>query len=90
MMYAMMFAMPLIQWGMLFGGTVSDRALWTAASASDPAAQSDTIRGPAQDPHYSSHTCSSRPSLRISARFYFTRLIMRDHLIDRMVPWKAR
>jgi hypothetical protein len=38
--------------GNAIGGTLSDRALRHAASAPDPAAQSDALRNLAQDAHY--------------------------------------
>jgi len=52
LMYAMMFCDAADRMGNAVGGTLSDRALRPNPSASYPAAQSDALRGPAQDAYY--------------------------------------
>jgi cytochrome b561 len=88
LMYAMMFAMPLIGWGML-------------SAARYPIVLSGPIHLPPILPHSPMLYAVLRKTHTIVAYLFFVTfiahfsavlfhtLIMRDHLIDRMVPWRA-
>jgi cytochrome b561 len=52
LMYAMMFAMPLIGWAMLSAERYPNRTVWTAAFAADPSAQCDALCDPAKNAHH--------------------------------------
>jgi cytochrome b561 len=89
MMYAMMFAMPLIGWGML-------------SAARYPIVLYGPIHLPAILPHSPMLYAVLRKTHTIVAYLFFTTfiahfsevlfhtVILRDRLIDRMVPWKVR
>jgi cytochrome b561 len=89
MMYAMMFAMPLIGWGML-------------SAARYPIVLFGPLHLPPILPHSPMLYAFLRKTHTIVAYLFFATiiahfsavlfhtLIMRDHLIDRMVPWKVR
>ncbi len=89
MMYAMMFAMPLIGWGML-------------SAARYPIVLYGSLHLPPILPHSPILYAVLRKSHTIVAYLFFATfaahfsavlfhtLIMRDGLIDRMVPWKVR
>jgi cytochrome b561 len=89
MMYAMMFAMPLIGWGML-------------SAARYPIVLFGPLHLPPILPHSPMLYAVLRKTHTIVAYLFFATiiahfsamlfhtLIMRDHLIDRMVPWKVR
>jgi cytochrome b561 len=51
-LYALMFALPLVGWGMLSAALIH-RALWTAGVAADPAARRRALRGAANGAHRS-------------------------------------
>ena len=88
-MYAMMFAMPLIGWGML-------------SAARYPIVLFGPLHLPPILPHSPMLYAFLRKTHTIIAYLFFATiiahfsavlfhtLIMRDHLIDRMVPWKVR
>jgi cytochrome b561 len=89
MMYAMMFALPLIGWGML-------------SAARYPVVVYGPLHLPPILPHSPMLYTVLRKTHTIVAYLFFATfiahfsavlfhtLIMRDHLIDRMVPWKVR
>jgi len=89
MMYAMMFALPLIGWGML-------------SAARYPIVLYGPLHLPPILPHSPVLYAVLRKTHTIVAYLFFATfiahfsavlihtLIMRDHLIDRMVPWKVR
>jgi len=88
MMYAMMFAMPLIGWGML-------------SAARYPIVLYGPMHLPPILPHSPMLYAFLRRTHTIVAYLFFATfvahfsavlfhtVIMRDHLIDRMVPWKV-
>jgi len=88
MMYAMMFAMPLIGWGML-------------SAARYPIVLYGPMHLPPILPHSPMLYAFLRRTHTIVAYLFFATfvahfsavlfhtMIMRDHLIDRMVPWKV-
>ena len=89
MMYAMMFVLPLIGWGML-------------SAARYPIVLYGPLHLPPILPHSPMLYAVLRKTHTIVAYLFFATfiahfsavlfhtLIMRDHLIDRMVPWKVR
>jgi cytochrome b561 len=89
MMYAMMFALPLIGWGML-------------SAARYPIVLYGTLHLPPILPHSPMLYAILRKTHTIVAYLFFATfiahfsavlfhtLILRDQLIDRMVPWKVR
>ncbi len=88
-MYAMMFAMPLIGWGML-------------SAARYPVVLYGPIHLPPILPHSPMLYAALRKAHTVVAYLFFTTfiahfsevlfhtVILRDHLINRMVPWKVR
>ncbi len=89
MMYAMMFAMPLIGWAML-------------SAARYPIVLCGPLHLPPILPHNATLYAVLRKTHTIVAYLFFLTfighfsavlfhtLILRDHLLDRMVPWKVR